>query len=795
LPSRQQIGETSLYQESLAACLQGLEIDPRDGVLNLRERDCRSLIASDLTDKNPVFGKSFSGASVEVIEDESKKMLSRCKSLPLTSDDIEDCSNLDEFLKHSQLSKLVAKAHQLEHGQMSSSTKKNQERKAFDIFEAAAKKGSAEGLYNMALFFSQGKGGLTRDFYKAIDLCRKAAGQKAFIQFKEDLLPNLGVADAESFIGNCYRQGQGVDRNTIEAFKWYLKAAWHDCPTAQNNLGLLLLNGEGCKKNETSARYWFEKATEHGLAEAQYNYAMVLEEGRGGPIDVTKAAELLQLSADQGTPGVLEKLQKLSMSGALGGSHMMKTKENLKKAGEKGDPSSLFLLGRNYQNGTGGFVKDLLQAELHFREASKAGHVDANLPLGKLLLELKKNEEAFQFIKLSAEKGSVEGQFQLGILFNYGHGCARDEAKARRWLNRAKQQGVSLQVDKSDGENISRDDWVEKQIEYGRETYEFETQQQLKSEGMSLEDRKLRFISGKLNKTDPATSSLLELLHAFPPDAPARPNLNVRKMKGITPKCMKELVSRAENGSTVALSFFKACEMVKLAIDHLSRKQTTEAFKLIRLSQRTWDLPIMEFSDFYWECVDAAKEALDRNSLDADALYVLARMDMTKSIEEKLQLVKRCVELDPTVPDYHHLLACLFGFVQNNNNGLRAIDRAIEMLPDHQDWLYERASFLEIRQRDQKQYVVDAIEAYLKFMSSNSTDHRKFPEACYFLAQIYFLSGDRPQAKMYYQKGLDAEDPKIRLPCFEPVGLDHPAKMMTRMLLKASEGKKLSSVY
>jgi len=211
-----------------------------------------------------------------------------------------------------------------------------------------------------------------------------------------------------------------------------------------------------------------------------------------------------------------------------------------------------------------------------------------------------------------------------------------------------------------------------------------------------------------------------------------------------------------------------------------------EAFKLFRFSLRKWDLLIVEFSVFYLDCVKAALKALDRNSQDADALYVLARLDKTQSIEEKLQLAKRCVELDPTVPDFHHYLVCRWSFINDSKNGLRAIDRAIELLPGHLDWLFDRASLLRMTEEKdgKKKYSVYVEEAYLKFISSNPTDHRDYPEACYYLAQIYLLSHEEPKGKMYCQKGLDAEDPSFRLPCFKPIDFDHPAKVMTRMLLK-----------
>ena len=65
--------------------------------------------------------------------------------------------------------------------------------------------------------------------------------------------------------------------------------------------------------------------------------------------------------------------------------------------------------------------------------------------------------------------------------------------------------------------------------------------------------------------------------------------------------------------------------MMDQAINLLKQKITiNDAFKLLRLSQRTWDLPIMEFAKSYVEFVHVAKQALDQNSQNSDALYVLA---------------------------------------------------------------------------------------------------------------------------------------------------------------------------
>jgi len=95
------------------------------------------------------------------------------------------------------------------------------------------------------------------------------------------------------------------------------------------------------------------------------------------------------------------------------------------------------------------------------------------------------------------------------------------------------------------------------------------------------------------------------------------------------------------------------------------------------------------------------------------------------------------------------------------------------------------------QKKRKKTYSTEAVEAYLKFISSNPMDHRHFPVACYLLAHIYAFLGEKTKAKTYYLKGQDADDPSVRLPCFEPFNDDFLPKKTTRMMLNAWEGMKL----
>lgn len=70
-------------------------------------------------------------------------------------------------------------------------------------------------------------------------------------------------------------------------------------------------------------------------------------------------------------------------------------------------------------------------------------------------------------------------------------------------------------------------------------------------------------------------------------------------------------------------------------------------------------------------------------------------------------IAKRCVELDPSVPDFHHYLGCMLGSVGAYKHGLRALDRALELLPNQLGWLYDRASITRLAEEKKEQRTLE----------------------------------------------------------------------------------------
>lgn len=73
-------------------------------------------------------------------------------------------------------------------------------------------------------------------------------------------------AEAQCIIGNIYHLGLSVERNILEAIKWYIKAAENGNAVAANNLAGIYLSGdEGVAVNQAEAYKWFEIARKQGF--------------------------------------------------------------------------------------------------------------------------------------------------------------------------------------------------------------------------------------------------------------------------------------------------------------------------------------------------------------------------------------------------------------------------------------------------------------------------------------------------------------------------------------------------
>lgn len=154
--------------------------------------------------------------------------------------------------------------------------------KAVNYYYKASKQNLAEAQYALGMYYyGQGKDYNNEEYRRKSDLStavswfRKAAEQ--------------GHSDAQFYFGECYENGEGVEKNHKEAVKWYQKAAenGHDIAKtkikldsllqkskdgnaeAQYELGNCYFYGNDVKKDFPQAFKWYQKAAEQGHPQAK----------------------------------------------------------------------------------------------------------------------------------------------------------------------------------------------------------------------------------------------------------------------------------------------------------------------------------------------------------------------------------------------------------------------------------------------------------------------------------------------------------------------------------------------
>jgi localization factor PodJL len=121
-----------------------------------------------------------------------------------------------------------------------------------------------------------------------------------------------GNAEALFEIARRYTDGDGVERNLIEAAKWYELAAERGFAPAQYRYANFLEKGHGLSVDLTQSAMWYEKAAQSGNALAMHNLAVLLTSGLlregvqlGNAIDWFRRAAGLGIKDSQVNLGII----------------------------------------------------------------------------------------------------------------------------------------------------------------------------------------------------------------------------------------------------------------------------------------------------------------------------------------------------------------------------------------------------------------------------------------------------------------------------------------------------------
>lgn len=114
------------------------------------------------------------------------------------------------------------------------------------------------------------------------------------------------------------------------------------------------------------------------------------------------------------------------------------------QAAKLGDTSSLYLLGKMYENAKG-TKKDLSQAANWYAQAAKQGHSKAQATLGFMYSKgygvRQDYSQAVNWYQKAAEQGDINAQHNLAYLYSNGQGVVRDYQQAAFWYKKSAIQG------------------------------------------------------------------------------------------------------------------------------------------------------------------------------------------------------------------------------------------------------------------------------------------------------------------------------------------------------------------
>ncbi|RHZ80809.1 hypothetical protein Glove_132g99 [Diversispora epigaea] len=203
-------------------------------------------------------------------------------------------------------------------------------KKAFQIYNKLADKGSLIALHSVAYCYMNGVG-VGKNHGKAFELYLKSAEKGNIVAqsmvgfcYKNEIgiaidetkgfqsrvkSAREGNIDAINYVGRHYDDGMGVDKDEKEAFEWYLKAAEKGHPTAQYNLGCCY--GDGIDRDEMKEFNWYKKAAENDNTDGQYMLGLCFYEGRGTKKDIVKAIYWLNKAKENGDIDANKLLKKI----------------------------------------------------------------------------------------------------------------------------------------------------------------------------------------------------------------------------------------------------------------------------------------------------------------------------------------------------------------------------------------------------------------------------------------------------------------------------------------------------
>lgn len=175
--------------------------------------------------------------------------------------------------------------------------------KSLELYTKASEAKQPFALFNLAILYANGIGGVSHDQFRAHELFMEAATRE--------------VAPAMYEVGLMLEHGLGCVQNYSESAFWYEEGAKRGHLECFNNLGVLYKEGHGVPQDEARCFICFSRASEGGLAEGHYNLGMLYDQGIGCDEDNDMALDLCRKAAYKGHEKAKKIIKGLQENGSI----------------------------------------------------------------------------------------------------------------------------------------------------------------------------------------------------------------------------------------------------------------------------------------------------------------------------------------------------------------------------------------------------------------------------------------------------------------------------------------------
>ena len=299
--------------------------------------------------------------------------------------------------------------------------------KALVIFNQLAKKGNPEAICYLGDCYENGYG-VQKDVKKAFKLYSKAA----------DMNSDIGLYT----IGNCYEYGIGVEKDAVKAFQYYQKAGEFNYMPVYSSLGRCYERGIGTAKDITQAVKWYTLGAEEHNVGAQFALGCLLLFGEEIKQDIPQALKWMERAAMQGHESACYILGSCFFEGH----GVAQDKEQAYKffvyAAKQGSPQAQFMAGFCHEFGEG-TEKDKVKAMKWYTLSAEQDYVKAQGNLAILYYIDKEYVQALRWLKKAAKQGDVPSIYLIGECYYFGNGVEKNYTKALQYYMEAAELGSS----------------------------------------------------------------------------------------------------------------------------------------------------------------------------------------------------------------------------------------------------------------------------------------------------------------------------------------------------------------